>query len=243
MYPSSIVIIRHCEKDKDSDANCTTQGYNRAQKLANYFEAFYRALNTRPDVILATWAGKPCNSKSAREIEMITPTANLFGLPVVTTLPTDTKDSFPLCHNTTRQVATYILNNFGGKHVLVCWDHDYIPQLVQHLTNGSISLPKWEGWQFNLVLMLTWSQRGTSWNVTNPSIPKLCIGEQNLPLLEDNYCVQNNYKQYTHCKLPYVSPVGCKPYGSWKKMLWVCLLTILTLSLVVFVVWKHHLHK
>jgi len=141
--PSTILILRHAEKPKDSsNENLSTKGYERAAALVYYF------LHNFPgtDHIFAAGIGK--HSPSNRPIETITPTAHRLYLIIHEEF---LKDQF-------RAMVKHILANdkYINKQIIICWEHTDIEAIATAF--GALHVPKAAPWpenRFDLVWQLS----------------------------------------------------------------------------------------
>jgi hypothetical protein len=121
--PAQILIIRHGEKPATGD-NLSPEGEKRAQALVHYFRTNREV--TRYGTPVAIFAMKPSGQDpSNRPVQTITPTAISLGLKI--------HDKFG--RDDIKDVADKILSDpkYDGKMVLICWEHDVIPQLASQL--------------------------------------------------------------------------------------------------------------
>jgi hypothetical protein len=146
--PAEIVIIRHGEKPKKGD-ELSQQGCERAYTLPQFFESS-PVVNAygRP---VAIYASQPDHAGSSmRPAETITPTAEAMGIEVQD--PVTRLDYGPIVQD--------IMNNpsYNGRTVLISWEHDAIPGLVEAL---GVKVPnsdqKWPDDVFDEAWILTFS--------------------------------------------------------------------------------------
>jgi hypothetical protein len=149
--PAQIILIRHAEKPADrDDPHLSPAGVERAKQLVSFIKTD-RAM-TRfglPVAIFATETTKDDNGQ--RTQETVTPLAASLGLAVQT--PYHGKDYAAL--------AKWILSKraYAGKTVVICWNHEEIPQLTAAL--GVTPAPrKWKSNVFDVVYLI--SYRGGS---------------------------------------------------------------------------------
>ncbi len=156
--PAQIILIRHGEKPAQGN-QLDEQGFARARALVNYFK-------TNPAVTaygtpVAIYAMKPKGPNgSVRPIQTVTPLAEALGLPVISDyLRDDASD-----------LANAVLSNkaYDGKMVLVCWEHNAIPDIVAALAAAAgtadgvqDALPdNWDGNAFDRTWILDFSPDG-----------------------------------------------------------------------------------
>lgn len=138
--PSTIIIIRHGEKIKNS-LNLSPAGYVRSYGLVDYFEYPRSPLIPVPDVVYAAkcigWNGTVtgCES-SARPIETVTPFVDATNTPFI--IDYEVGDEKGLAANVLTQ---------NDKCVLICWEHDHIHDIVNDLFTTSAG--KVTGWGLN----------------------------------------------------------------------------------------------
>jgi hypothetical protein len=119
--PAQIVIIRHGEKPPKGD-ELSQQGCERAYMLPNFFES--NSIVNRYGRPVAAYASQPDHAGSSmRPAETITPTAQALGLEV----------QDPVTRLVYGPIVQDIMSNpsYDGRTVLIAWEHDAIPGLVQ----------------------------------------------------------------------------------------------------------------
>jgi len=145
--PAHIVLIRHAEKPDDSEnPHLSEAGVKRAQALVSFItqDAQMTRLG-RPVAVFATQTTKDDNGQ--RTQETVAPLAAALHLSVQT--PFHGKDY--------AELAKLILSNttFAGKTVVVCWNHEHIPELAAAL--GVRPTPsKWRGSVFDSVYVISY---------------------------------------------------------------------------------------
>ena len=145
--PAHIILIRHAEAPADpANPHLSPVGVKRAERLVAYItrDPAMTSLGT-PVAIFATQTTKDDNGQ--RTQETVAPLARALKLPVQT--PFHGKDF--------AAVAKLILANpaFAGKTVLICWNHEEIPQLAAAL--GVQPAPrKWKGSIFDQVYVISY---------------------------------------------------------------------------------------
>src|SRR2546426_3693181 len=120
--PAQIILIRHAEKPADlEDPHLSRAGVRRAERLVSFITT--DPVMTRfglPVAVFATQTTKQDNGQ--RTQETVAPLAGALKLPVQT----------PYLGKDYAALARLILGNpaYAGKTVLICWNHEEIPQLV-----------------------------------------------------------------------------------------------------------------
>jgi hypothetical protein len=131
--PAQIIFLRHAEKPSFGP-ELDARGRERATALATLFTKDPRVLGHGPAAgIFAMRQAKP--GTSVRPIQTIEPTGRALGLPLDTRF---TRDEISA-------VVRAILTSpaCDGKTVIVCWEHDAIPEMLQALgwTRGPKNWP------------------------------------------------------------------------------------------------------
>jgi hypothetical protein len=145
--PAQIILIRHAdEPDDPNDPHLSRAGVKRAEQLVSFITT--DPAMTRfglPAAVFATRTTKHGNA--LRTQETVAPLARELQLPVQT--PFLAKD-FAL-------LASRILPDpaYAGRTVLICWNHEEIPQLARAL-GVSPEPPKWKGNVYDLVYIITY---------------------------------------------------------------------------------------
>jgi hypothetical protein len=145
--PAQIILLRHAEKPADpADPHLSPAGVKRAKQLV-------KAIKTDPVMmrfglpvaVFATQTTKDDNGQ--RTQETVAPLAAALELPVQT--PYHGKDYAAL--------AKLILSNrdYAGKTVVICWNHEEIPQLAAAL-GVTPQPPKWKGSVFDVVYVISY---------------------------------------------------------------------------------------
>jgi hypothetical protein len=145
--PAQIVIIRHAEKPADTtDPHLSPLGVQRARKLVGFLTTDPAMTKFGPAVaVFATATTK--HDDGQRTQETVAPTAKALGLPVQT----------PFHGSEYASLARQILGNsaYAGKTVIVCWNHEEIPQLTAAL-GVKPQPPPWKGKVFDRVYRITY---------------------------------------------------------------------------------------
>jgi hypothetical protein len=164
--PAQILIIRHGEKPPEKGAvHLSLMGRERALALVPFLTETPEF--TRYGPIAALFATKIApGDPSHRTHETIAPLAQSLGLPI----------EAPYVNREYAQLARDILTraDYQGKTVLICWDHDFIPQLTGAL--GVTPQPsRWPGAVFDRVLIVSPAGTGTATLVNRPQ--RLMFGD------------------------------------------------------------------
>lgn len=145
--PAQIILIRHAEKPADADdPHLSRAGVKRAKRLVSFITA--DPAMTRfglPVALFATRTTKDGNGR--RTQETVAPLARALKLRVQT--PFVGKDYAALA-NLILADPTYV-----GKTVLVCWNHEEIPELTAAL-GVTPEPPKWKGSVFDRVYVISY---------------------------------------------------------------------------------------
>jgi hypothetical protein len=145
--PGQIILIRHAEKPVDpADPHLSRAGVERARQFVSFIQTdpAMRRFGS-PVAVFATQTTKDDNGQ--RTQETVAPLAAALGLTVQT--PYHGKDFTAL--------ATRILSTpaYAGKTVVICWNHEEIPQLAAAL-GVTPAPPKWKGSVFDMVYVITY---------------------------------------------------------------------------------------
>lgn len=145
--PAQIILIRHADKPTDpNDPHLSPAGVKRAEQLVSFITT--DAMMTRfgtPVAVFATHTTKGDNGQ--RTQETVAPLAKSLNLPV----------QAPYLGKDFAALAKLILTNssYAGKTVLVCWNHEEIPQLVAAL-GVTPEPPRWKGSVFDKVYLISY---------------------------------------------------------------------------------------
>jgi hypothetical protein len=164
--PAQILIIRHGEKPPEKGAvHLSLSGRERAMALVPFLTETLEF--TRYGPIAALFATKIApDDPSHRTHETIAPLAKSLGLPI----------QAPYVNREYAQLAREVLARaeYQGKTVLICWDHDFIPQLT-----GALGVkpqpPRWPGSVFDRVFLVSPAGTGTATLVNRPQ--RLMFGD------------------------------------------------------------------
>jgi len=145
--PAQIILLRHADKPADANnPHLSRAGVKRAEELVSFITA--DPLMTRfglPVAVFATQTTK--DDDGQRTQETVAPLAKALKLPVQT----------PYLGKNFARLAKLILGNpaFAGKTVLICWNHESIPQLAAAL-GVRPEPPKWKARVFDQVDVITY---------------------------------------------------------------------------------------
>lgn len=142
--PAQVLMIRHAEKPSSGN-DLSPAGYARAKALVAYFEKTPTVTTYgTPAAIYAMGYGS--EDSSHRAIETVTPLAQALGLSILDQYQEE--DIKPLVNEILTTPA------YDGKMVLLCWEHNMIPQIAQAF--GENNMPDtwdsddfWSVWELN----------------------------------------------------------------------------------------------
>ena len=121
--PAEVILIRHAEKPLDeSNVHLSATGRERARALVKFFTTTPALATNGPPVAL--FAARPAShSKSQRPRETLKPVAKHLNLHILT----------PYTATEYAALAKKVLDDpaYDGKTVVICWVHDYLPQLAE----------------------------------------------------------------------------------------------------------------
>jgi len=150
--PAHIILIRHAEKPANpDDPHLTPDGVTRARQLVPFITT--DAAMTRlglPVAVFATRTRK--HGGGQRTQETVAPLARALKLPVQT--PFASTEYAALAHQILTTPA------FAGKTVLICWNHEEIPQLASAL-GVTPQPPRWKGSVFDRVYVISYQDGRT----------------------------------------------------------------------------------
>ena len=145
--PAQIILIRHAEKPLDAkNPHLSRLGIKRAERLVSFITTDPRMTRFGlPVAVFATRTTKDDNGQ--RTQETVAPLARALKLPVQT----------PFLGKDYAALAKLILTNSGyaGKTVLICWNHEEIPQLSAAL-GITPAPPKWKSSVFDRVYIISY---------------------------------------------------------------------------------------
>jgi phosphohistidine phosphatase SixA len=149
-HPGHIVLIRHGEEPSDADdPHLSKEGRARADAFVEFMTHDPAMIHLgTPAAIFATETTKDDNGQ--RTQETVTPLARALRLPVLAQYHSKDYD----------KLATRVLSDpsLTGKTVVVCWNHEWLPQLAVAL-GVNPEPPKWKGKVYDLVYVITYKDR------------------------------------------------------------------------------------
>jgi hypothetical protein len=151
--PAQIILIRHADKPADpEDPHLSRAGVKRAERLVSFIRT--DPTMTRfglPVAVFATRTTRDGNGQ--RTQETVAPLARALKLPVQT----------PFLGREYAALANLILTNpaYAGKTVLICWNHEEIPELAAAL-GVTPEPPKWKGSVFDRVYVISYHDGKTA---------------------------------------------------------------------------------
>ncbi len=144
-----ILVIRHAEKPAKG-AELTAAGEARAKAYAEYFKNY--TVDGKPLKLDHLFAA--ADSKESQRARLtLEPTSQLLGLKIDSQFA---DDQF-------QKLADEIRTKPHGKHMLICWHHGEIPQLIKALGADSrqvIPDAKWPESVYNWVIQLRYDADG-----------------------------------------------------------------------------------
>jgi len=145
--PAQVILIRHADKPADpANPHLSRAGVQRAQRLVAFIMS--DPAMTMFGLPVAVYATRTTNDGNGqRTQETVAPLARALKLPVQT--PFHGKDYAALARLILREPA------YTGKTVLVCWNHEEIPQLATAL-GVTPEPPKWKGSVFDQVYVIAY---------------------------------------------------------------------------------------
>lgn len=147
--PAQIILFRHAEKPADkANPHLSPEGVQRARKLVGFLTTD-PVVNQygKPVAIFATKTTR--DDDGQRTQETVAPSAAALKLQVQT----------PFLSKDYKQLAKLILGNpaYAGKTVVICWNHEVIPELAAEL--GVAQPPPWKGKEYDQVYVISWRGR------------------------------------------------------------------------------------
>ncbi len=138
-HPARIVIIRHAEKPADErNPHLSERGRLHALEWAKLISSPSGPLGGK--VPAALFAPHPTEKRiSIRPIETLQPLAEKSRKPVLT----------PFSAAEVGKLADTVRREYGGQDVVICWVHEFLPDLVRAL--GVAAVPQWKGKDFDSV--------------------------------------------------------------------------------------------
>ena len=145
--PAQIILFRHAEKPADAaNPHLSPAGVTRAGKLVGFLTTDPAMTKFGPAAaIFATQTTKDDNGQ--RTQETVAPLAAALKLKVQT----------PFLGKEYRKLAKLILGDpaYAGKTVVICWNHEVIPQLAKALGVTPKPAP-WKGKVFDQVYLISY---------------------------------------------------------------------------------------
>ena len=145
--PAQIILIRHAEKPADpKDPHLSRAGVKRAERLVSFITT--DPAMTRLGLPVAVFATRTTkHDDGQRTQETVAPLARALKLPVQT----------PYLGKDYAALAKLILASpaYAGKTVLICWNHEEIPQLAAALGVTPVP-PKWKQSVFDRVYVISY---------------------------------------------------------------------------------------
>jgi len=147
--PAQVILIRHGEKPEDPEAvHLSKAGEKRAKELVPFLTTNLEM--TRHGLPVALYATKTTkHGHGQRTQETITPLSRQLGIPIEARYLSEEYV----------ELAKSILSNpkFHGKTVLICWTHEFIPQLAAAL-GVQPQPPKWKDSIYDRVYLIAYHQ-------------------------------------------------------------------------------------
>jgi hypothetical protein len=147
--PNQVIIIRHAEKPSQG-YELSQKGLERADALVPYFLSTASLLDYGPPV--AIYASQPTeDGHSIRSLMTITPLAQALNQSPIALYGSE--DIGPM--------ADEIMANpdYEGKMVLICWEHDNIPDLAKKL--GAKAPSTWPDGAYDVDWVITYLVDGS----------------------------------------------------------------------------------
>jgi hypothetical protein len=152
--PASLVLLRHAEKPlEESDPHLSSAGAVRAEWLATWLATASDVAGDGPPEVLVAARSTP-HGHGLRTRETLEPTSRRLSIPIHT--PQASKDYAAL--------ARWLLTSreCRGKRVVVCWTHEFLPQLAAALGRAPQPAP-WHGGDFDRVWRVRWEAGRPRW--------------------------------------------------------------------------------
>jgi hypothetical protein len=151
--PARVILLRHAEEPADpANVHLSARGLERARALAGYLTSPTVLGTNGPPVALFAPMISP-HGHATRPSETLQPLAKRLKLPVTTPYPA--RDYAALARRILQD------NSLDGQTVVICWVHDYLPELAEAL--GVRPPPRrWKGSVFDRTWIVTWRPRGAS---------------------------------------------------------------------------------
>jgi hypothetical protein len=147
--PAQIILIRHAEKPDDPGAvHLSKAGEERARELVPFLTTDPEFTKYgRPVALFATQTTR--HGRGQRTRETLAPLAKELHLPIEARYLSENYEA----------LARMILANpkYQGKTVLICWNHDEIPQLAAAL-GVHPRPPKWKDAAYDRVYLISYHE-------------------------------------------------------------------------------------
>ncbi len=147
--PARVILLRHAEKPPlEISVHLSERGQTRAQALVNLLSVGpVLGTNGPPAALFAPEFTK--RGHGSRPYETLLPLGHVLKLPVQT----------PYHSKAYAALAKHILKDSAleGKTVVVCWVHDYLPDLARAL-GLKPKPPPWKGSVYDRVWVITYDQ-------------------------------------------------------------------------------------
>jgi len=145
--PGEIILLRHAEKPpNESNVHLSATGKERARALVQFLTN--TPVLTANGLPVALFAARPLSrSHSKRPVETLEPLAKHLKLHILT----------PHAATECSALAKKVLDDptYNGKTLVICWVHDYLPQLAEAL--GVKPKPgSWKSNVFDRVWVITY---------------------------------------------------------------------------------------
>jgi hypothetical protein len=181
---TKIMIIRHAEKPSgstqgvglngaDDKEDLIVQGWQRAGALARFF-APHDPATLSPGLATPTalFAADAASAESSlRPQHTVLPLSQLLGVTTNTSIAK--KDH--------KGVATAAIAACAKGPVLVAWQHDEIPKIVDHVMGAKTVPRKWPGDRFDMVWVLDREAGGTTWSFSQ--VPQMLLAGDSSALI------------------------------------------------------------
>lgn len=144
--PAQVILLRHAEKPwDDADIHLSDRGEKRARALAGFLTNNPSLTNRGLPTLLFATRPTP-KGHGLRPSETLEPLARQLHLPIHTPFPAVDYAA----------LARRVLSSpeFDNQTVVICWVHEYLPELAAAL--GVKSPPSWKGSEFDRVWLITW---------------------------------------------------------------------------------------
>jgi phosphohistidine phosphatase SixA len=152
--PAEIILLRHAEKpDDDFNTHLSERGKQRALALADFLTKNPALTNHgAPVMLFATRITSVTHSR--RPLETLEPLAQRLNLGIQTIFPAAEYKS----------LARQVLTNpaLDGKTIVICWVHDYLPELALALGVKANAL-RWKANVFDRLWLITWNGEKVKW--------------------------------------------------------------------------------